>query len=127
METKYHKLYTDLRDAEEFFPKEDRKTLLETIKELYNENQELLMGKNEYGNYGVAFKTIHDDSKYPDQHYEFFTTIKERDYVFENYEKGLYYDKIFEQYLPYHSCVYNNFHDVQKVVKVGNEIYIKES
>lgn len=38
-DSKYHQLYLMLQDADDYFPKEDRKSLLELIKEMYIDTQ----------------------------------------------------------------------------------------
>jgi len=121
-DTKYHLLYLMLKDADCYFPKEDRKELLDLIKELYKSNQKFINEKDENGKYGIRYKTIHDDSKYSDNHTQFFASKRKRDDVFDDWINERYWDSIFEMELEYPKPT-PNLHDVIKVFKEGKNIY----
>jgi hypothetical protein len=111
-----------LRDEDDYFPKEDRKELLNLIKDLYNEHIELVENKNDKGKYGIRYKTIHDDSKYSDTSEIFFRLKSIRDKVFDDWQNGLYWDNIFEQELEFR-LPSPNFHGAIKIFREGKEIY----
>ena len=93
-DTKYHQLYLMLNDADDYYPKEDRKELLDLIKELYEENQKLSNNANNKGKYGIKCKTIHDDSSYSDKHEQFFESKKQRDCVYDDWIENRYWNKV---------------------------------
>ena len=121
-DSKYHELFLMLKDADDYFPKDERKELLELIKNLYFDNQELLNDKDDNGKYGIRFKTVHDDSCYSDKHTQFFSTKRKRDDVFDDWINERYWDKIFECELQYRTPS-PNVHDIVKVFKEGENIY----
>ena len=117
----YHILYNmikDLRPYEEI-PKEE---ILPLIKDLFNEYSEYKSVFDDNGSFGIEYLTIGDDSRYSDKHTQFFETEKERDHVFDDWKKELYYDPIFEQHLIY-PIPHPNFHNAVKIVKVNGKIY----
>ena len=121
-DSKYHLLYLKLKSADDYFPKEDRKELLNLVKELYNENQSLILENNDKGKYGIAYKTIHDDSKWPDKHEQFFSSKSKRDDVYDDWINDRYWDITFEQELQYRTPS-PNVHDIKKVFREGGKIY----
>ena len=121
-DSKYHQLYLMLKDVDDYFPKEERKELLDLIKELYQDNQELLNDKDDEGKYGLRYKTVHDDSRYSDKHVQFFTTKQKRDNVFDDWINDRYWDNIFETELEYRTPS-PNVHDIVKVFKEGGNVY----
>jgi hypothetical protein len=121
-DTKYHQLYLMLEDADDYYPKEDRRELLSLIKELYEENQELLNEEDDKGKYGIRCKTIPEDSRYSDTHEQFFQTKSKRDDVYDDWINDRYWDKIFETGLQYRTPS-PNIHGIIKVFKEGDKIY----
>jgi len=82
-DSKYHQLYLMLKDDN--YSEDNKKEMLNLIKELYEENQELVNNDDDKGKYGIRFKTIHDDSSWSDKHTQFFRTKKKRDDVFDDW------------------------------------------
>ena len=121
-DSKYHLLYLGLKNQDDYFPIEDRKELLDLIKDLYNENQSLVKEKDGSGKYGITYKTIHDDSSWSEPHEQFFNTKAKRDDVYDDWVNGRYWDNIFEQYLQYRRPS-PNVHDIKKVFKECGNIY----
>jgi len=60
-DTEYHQLYLMIKDADDYFPKEDIKELLNLIKKLYEDNQELINEKDSEGKYGIRYKNVNKD------------------------------------------------------------------
>ena len=125
-DTKYHQLYLMLQDADDYYPKEERKELLDLIKELHEDNQALIEEDNDKGKYGIRCKTIHDDSRWSDSHEQFFKTKSKRDDVFDDWINGRCWDEIFETELQYRTPS-PNVHEIEKVFKEGRNIYKEES
>ncbi len=121
-DSKYHQLFLMLKDEDDYFPKENRKELLGLIKELYEDNQELLRDKDDDGKYGIRYKTIHDDSSYSDKHTQFFRTKQKRDDVYDDWINKRYWDSILETKLQYPTPS-PNVHDIFKVFKEGKNVY----
>jgi len=121
-DSKYHLLYLMLKEADDYYPKEDRKEMLNLIKELYNDNQKLLNNKDDNGKYGIRYKTIHDDSKWSDNHTQFFRTKQKRDNVFDDWINERYWDAILETELEYRTPS-PNVHDIAKIFKEGKNVY----
>lgn len=121
-DSKYHQLYLMLKDADDYYPKEDRKEMLNLIKELYEDNQELINDKDDDGKYGIRYKTVHDDSKWSDKHTQFFRTKRKRDDVFDDWINERYWDAILETELQYPTPS-PNVHDIAKVFKEGENVY----
>jgi len=121
-DSKYHQLYLMLQDADDYFPKEDKKELLELIKELYKDNQEIVDIRDDRGKYGIRFKTVGDDSKFSDKHEQFFVIKSKRDNVYEDWINERYWDKIFEIPLQ-HPTPSPNVHNIIKVFREGKNIY----
>jgi hypothetical protein len=111
-----------LKEADDYYPKEDRKEMLNLIKELYNDNQKLLNNKDDNGKYGIRYKTIHDDSKWSDNHTQFFRTKQKRDNVFDDWINERYWDAILETELEYRTPS-PNVHDIAKIFKEGKNVY----
>jgi hypothetical protein len=120
--SKYHQLYLMLQDADDYFPKEDRKELLGLVKELYKDNQEILNIRDDEGKYGVRYKTVGDDSKFSDKHEQFFTTKSKRDAVFDDWINDRYWDNILDVELQY-PVPSPNVHNITKVFKEGKDVY----
>ena len=120
--TKYHQLYLMLKDADDYYPKEDRKELLDLVKELYEENQELLRKEDYKGRYGITYNTIQEDSRYSDKHEQFFATKQKRDNIYDDWVDGRYWDKIFETDLQYKTPS-PNVYEIKKVFKESGKIY----
>ena len=120
--TKYHQLYLMLKDADDYYPKEDRKELLDLVKELYEENQELLRKEDYKGRYGITYNTIQEDSRYSDKHEQFFATKQKRDNIYDDWVDGRYWDKIFETDLQYKTPS-PNVSEIKKVFKKSGKIY----
>lgn len=121
-DSRYHKLYLALQEANDYLPAEDKKELLDMIKVLYQDYLDLDEYRDDAGRYGIRYKTIHDDSKYADRHVIFFSSKSKRDKVFEDWKNGFYWDKIFNQQLQY-APPSPNLHDIEKVFKEGGKIY----
>lgn len=121
-DTKYHQLFLMLKDADDYYPKKDRKELLELIKELYGDNQELLNDKDDSGKYGIRYKTIHDDSSYSDTYTQFFRTKQKRDDVYDDWINDRRWDSILETELQYPTPS-PNIHDIVKIFKEGSNVY----
>lgn len=115
-DSKYHLLYLKLK--EEGCEKE----VLELVKDLYQENQELLSEKDDEGKYGIRYKTIHDDFGYADKHEQFFLSKEKRDNVFEDWMEGRFWDRIFNTELEYRTPS-PHVHDIVKVFKESGKIY----
>lgn len=118
----YHYLYLTLKDADEYFPKEDRIEVLKIVKKLYDEYQNHEEGRDEDGTYGLRYKTIHDDSKYTDTHEQFFSSKLKRDNVLDDWERGLYWDNVFEEELQYRTPS-PNYLGAVKIFKHSGKIY----
>lgn len=123
--TEFHKLYNDIVNMDDYSPLENRKNILKQVKDLFNHYSNIEEDLNDNGNYGIRYKTIHDDSRYPDTSEVFFLTEKDRDNVFEDWSNGLYWDNIFEQDLKYRTPG-TNFHDAVKIVRIGKKIYVAD-
>lgn len=121
-DSKYHQLYLMINDADDYFPKEDRKELLSLIKELYYDFQKHDMEKDDDGKYGIKYKTIHDDSFYCDKHVQFFSSKQKRDNVYHDWINDRNWDDIFNIDLQYPTPS-PNVHDIIKVFKEGGNIY----
>lgn len=119
-DSKYHELYLMLKDADDYFPKEERTELLNLIKELYNDNVDNI--DDSKGKYGIKYRTVHDDSKHHDEHIKFFRSKAFRDKVFDDWENERYWDAIMYQELEYPTPS-PNFHNAIKVFKEGKEVY----
>jgi hypothetical protein len=120
--SKYHELFLMLKDADDYFPKEDRVELLNLIKDLHEDwilDNELEDSK---GKYGIKYTTIHDDSRYFDHHEQFFSTKEKRDFVYDDWNNGAYWDNIFNQELEYPTPT-PNFGNMKKIFKEGGSIY----
>lgn len=125
MRTKYHELKEKIVGFEDWQIDEKEKNELTTIiDELYLQDLKRRKKENENGKFGLKYFTIHDDSKYWDEHKVFFTTKKERDLVYENWSKGLYWDELFKTYIPYPTPGSNYSHD--KTVKIDKEWVVRE-
>lgn len=118
----YHYLYLTLKDTDDYFPKEDRTELLTIIKKLYDKHQDSEEEKDNDGTYGLRYKTIHDDSSYYDTNEQFFSSKLKRDNVFSDWEKGLYWDNVFQEELQYRTPS-PNFVGAIKIFKHGGKIY----
>ena len=121
-DSKYHQLYLMLKDEDDYFPKEDRKYLLNLIRELYENNQALLNIVDNEGKYGIEYKTIHDDSRWSDTHTQFFRSKKKRDNVFDDWINKRSWDSIMQTDLQYPTPV-PNIHNIVKIFKEGENIY----
>jgi len=115
-DSKYHLLYLSLKDADEWFPKEDRKELLDLIKQLYEDNQKLVKNKDDEGKYGIRYSTIGCDDSYSTISEQFFSSKKRRDDVFDDWGKGGYWDDIFNTELSYPRPS-PNLHNIIKIFK----------
>jgi len=125
-DSKYHLLQLGLKSADDYFPIEDRKELLDLIKELYNENQSLIEEKDNKGKYGIAYKTVHEDSKWSDKHEQFFAAKSKRDDVYDDWINDRYWDSTFEQELQYRTPS-PNVHDIKKVFREGGKTYEEQT
>lgn len=121
-DSKYHQLFLMLKDADDYFPKEDRTDVLKLVKELYNEHQQYIEDNDKHGKYGISFTTIHDDSKHLDRDTVFFSSKEKRDNVFIDWTNGSYWDDIFEEELQYPKPG-PNLGNLQKVFKEGGLTY----
>lgn len=121
-DTEYHQLYLMLQDADDYFPKEDRKDLLRLVKKLYHSHQDIIESRDDEGKYGIRYKTVHEDSKYADTHTQFFSSREKRDNVYADWIDDRYWDNIFEEELQYRTPS-PNVHNIIKVFKEGKEIY----
>ena len=124
-DSKYHQLYLMLQDADDYYPKEDRKELLDLIKELHSDNEDLLGDLDDYGRYGIRFKTIGEDSFHADTDEQFFRTKSKRDNVFDDWINDRCWDSIFNQELQYRTPGLN-IHDIEKVFKESCVIYTEK-
>jgi hypothetical protein len=125
-DSKYHLLYLGLKSADDYFPIEDRKELLDLIKELYNENKSLIEEKDDKGKYGITYKTVHDDSRYSDKHEQFFRAKSKRDDVYDDWINERYWDSTFEQELQYRTPS-PNVHEIKKVFREGGKTYEEQT
>lgn len=120
----YHILYNMIEALEDYDVIENKKEILSTIKQLFNEYSELKNNINNKGQFGIEYYTIHDDSSYADKYTQFFTNEKERDNVFDDWNNDRYWDNIFQQELNYRTPG-SNFHNPTKIVRLNGEIYKK--
>jgi hypothetical protein len=120
--SKYHKLYSLLREADDYFPIEDREEVLELVKELYKDNNIVQKDLDKNGKYGISYKTIHDDSRFSDNHTSFFSSKKKRDEVYDDWINGRNWDTELNTELFYPTPT-PNVHKITKVFKEGKEIY----
>lgn len=124
-DSKYHLLYLELKNADDYFPKEDRKELLDLIKELYDEHNDLLNKDDDNGKYGIRYKTIEEDSRWPDSHTQFFSSKEKRDNVYDDWINNRYWDSVFEDYLEYPTPG-PNINEIEKIFKESDKIYIEQ-
>lgn len=94
---------------------DDIKLLQKGLTEIYKE----VIEKEDYdfGDFGIEYYTIHDDSRYWDKDTLFFHTREERDKVFEDWSKNLYWDNDFDTELQYRTPSPNYNHDKSKKIK----------
>lgn len=121
-DTKYHQLFLMLKTADDFFPKEERKELLDLVKDLFDDYSEKLQQKDYDGKYGIRYSTIHDDSRFADKHQQFFSSLERRDKVYDDWEKGYHWDTIFDKELEY-PVPGPNFHNMFKIFKEQGKVY----
>lgn len=118
MRTKFHVLKSNILKLEDWqLDKDEKNELTKLVDELYEEYVEHHKKSNSKGDYGLKFYTIHDDSKYYDEHKVFFKTKEERDQVYEDWGKGLYWDDMFNDNLIYPTPGMNYNHS--KTVKTN--------
>ena len=125
--TEFHRLHKMISDMECYTELEDRKPILDLVKELFLENQELVSSDGETGSYGIRYKTIHDDSMHHDNHELWFTSEGERNAIITDWENDVYWDNTFETEVNHRtpSPNYNESLTV-KVHRVGGKIYVEE-
>lgn len=121
-DSEYHQLYLMLKEEDDYFPKSSRKPLLDLIKKLYEDNEELLNKSDDKGKYGIRYKTIGEDSRYSDSHTQFFRTKKKRNDVFDDWINERYWDSILDTELQY-PVPYPNVHKIIKIFKEGKNTY----
>jgi len=103
METGYHKLYRQVKESDDYLEvsAEFKPILLEAIKLLYVDFNELQKQRDMTGNYGIEYYTVHEDSKYSDRHVQMFSNSDRRDIVYESWISEQRWDNLFEQELEY--------------------------
>ena len=121
-DSKYHLLYLTLQNEDDWYPKEDRKEVLELIKELYEENGKLVKEKDDEGKYGIRYSTIGCDDSCSTISEQFFFTMKKRDDVYDDWINEGYWDSIFNTELEYPRPS-PNLNVIAKVFKEGGKIY----
>lgn len=121
--SKYHKLYSLLKNADDYFPLEDREEVLDLVKELYQDNNVIEGKLDKDGKYGIKYKTIEEDSKFTDTHTDFFLSKEKRDAIYDDWINDRYWDIELDTELFYSSP---NLHNIEKVFKEGDKIYVEK-
>ncbi len=128
MNTIYHELVEKLDDEDGIMNIDAnfKEQYIELIGKAYKEFTKLKQAENEQGNHGIRYTKCHYDSSTLDTYQIWFTTEKERDDVYDDFQKKLYWDEIFEDHLPYNQTRFDNFNLGKKVTRIGNKIYVEE-
>lgn len=101
MESKYHELYLILKNSDDYLPLEDKQHILDKIKTLYKDHENLLLSLDPKGDSGILCEFLNPDSKFIDKRIFFFHTKKRRDLIFDRINSGLNWDKEFDQEFSY--------------------------
>jgi len=115
-----------IQNLDDWNTEKDRKIILKTLKELYNEFDYIDQDLDDKGSYGIRYKTVNEDSFYADTHEQFFRTELKRDQVFEDWNEDRYWDKTFNQELQYRVPT-PNFYNPIKIIKNNGKIYIEDA
>jgi hypothetical protein len=125
MKTKYHKLAEKIINLPSWDDLTDTKEeLFSLVKEVYNEHLKFEKVRNENGRYGIRYYTVPEDSRFSDVYISMFHTEKERDLVFDSWDKEVNWDNVFEQELEYPTP--HNMVKKEKIIKEGKTIYVED-
>lgn len=125
----FHYLMKRIKNLEEYSEFPDKEKVLKTIELLYEEHLKLkkeLSKIVDYHNYGIRYKTVEEDSSYDKIHTVYFLTEQERDSIFDDWSKELYWDDVFDRDLPYRTPQ-PNYHSAVKIFRSNSTIYVEES